>query len=83
MKFILATLAVVYAQEEEETAGEEVVCATSADCAETECCAMYEDGSLACATDDGETMCVDGEEEASSSLFASVATLAVAATMMY
>ena len=82
MKFILATLAVVYAQEEGEA--EAVACATSAECAEGECCASDDAGALACAADDGVALCVDGaEEEASTSLLASVATLAVAATMMY
>ena len=83
MKFIaIAAIAIVAAQDE-EMASEEV-----AACAEGECNVTdAETGETACtAVVEGETVCdpeAAVEEEGSTTLFASVAAVAVAATLMY
>tara|TARA_B110000305_G_scaffold203109_1_gene231873 strand:- start:216 stop:467 length:252 start_codon:yes stop_codon:yes gene_type:complete len=83
MKFIaIAAIAIVAAQEE-EAAAEVAACAegecnvTDAETMETTCTVVVE----------GETVCdpeaAPTEEEGSTTLFASVAAVAVAATLMY
>ena len=83
MKFIaIAAIAIVAAQDEEVPAEEAAACAegecnvTNAETGETACTAVVE----------GETVCdpeAAVEEEGSTTLFASVAAVAVAATLMY
>ena len=83
MKFIaIAAIAIVAAQDEEVTTEEAAACAegecnvTDAETGETACTAVVE----------GETVCdpeAAVEEEGSTTLFASVAAVAVAATLMY
>ena len=83
MKFIaIAAIAIVAAQDEEAAAEEVAACAegecnvTDAETMETACTAIVE----------GETVCdpeAATEEEGSTTLFASVAAVAVAATLMY
>ena len=83
MKFIaIAAIAIVAAQDEEVPAEEAAACAegecnvTDAETGETACTAVVE----------GETVCdpeAAVEEEGSTTLFASVAAVAVAATLMY
>ena len=83
MKFIaIAAIAIVAAQDEEVPAEEAAACAegecnvTDAETGETACTVIVE----------GETMCdpeAAAEEEGSNALFASVAAVAVAATLMY
>ena len=82
MKFIaIAAIAIVAAQDEE-------VPAEAAACADGECNVTdAETGETACtAVVEGETVCdpeAAAEEEGSNALFASVAAVAVAATLMY
>ena len=84
MKFIaIAAIAIVAAQDEEVPAEE-----AAAACAEGECNVTdAETGETACtAVVEGETVCdpeAAVEEEGSTTLFASVAAVAVAATLMY
>ena len=85
MKFIaIAAIAIVAAQDEEVPAEE-----APAACAEGECNVTdAETGETACtAVVEGETVCdpeaAAVEEEGSTTLFASVAAVAVAATLMY
>ena len=83
MKFIaIAAIAIVAAQDEEVPAEEAAACAegecnvTDAETGETACTAVVE----------GETVCdpeAAVEEEGSTTLFASAAAVAVAATLMY
>ena len=83
MKFIaIAAIAIVAAQDEEVPAEEAAACAegecnvTDAETGETACTAFVE----------GETVCdpeAAVEEEGSTTLFASAAAVAVAATLMY
>ena len=83
MKFLaIAAIAIVAAQEEE-------VAEEAAACAEGECNVTdAETGETACtAIVEGETVCDEEaaatEEEGSNALYASVAAVAVAATLMY
>ena len=84
MKFLaIAAIAIVAAQEEEAATEEAAACAegecnvTDAETGETACTAIVE----------GETVCDEEaaatEEEGSNALYASVAAVAVAATLMY
>ena len=92
MKFLaLAAIAIVAAQDEETT--EEA----AVECAETECPVTGDDGTTVCTAQEevdaseGTIVCdaeetagdAEAEAEGSSTLFASVAAVAVAATMMY
>ena len=82
MKFIaIAAIAIVAAQDEEAPAEE------AAACAEGECNVTdAETGETACTVVAEETVCdpeAAAEEEGSNALFASVAAVAVAATLMY
>ena len=97
MKFavVAAFVAVAYAQDEEAAPAEGEEAAPVSACAEEcvgegECCALDAEGAGTCAVvaeGDGlaceELAAAGGEGEGSATLFASVATVAVAASMMF